>query len=61
MMNTKLTRLEQMKAYREEAMLSPEENALYIEDLNLSIAYFESAKQQKQISVQTGFRLTEES
>jgi hypothetical protein len=35
-------RLKQMKKYRKEALLSPEENKLYIEDLNLSIKLFES-------------------
>ena len=37
-------RLARCIAYRDEAMKQPEDNKLYIEDLNLSIALFEQCK-----------------
>jgi hypothetical protein len=40
-------RLARCITYRDEAMKQPEENKLYIEDLNLSIALFQAAKTSK--------------
>jgi len=57
------SRLKTCKAYREEALLNPEENKLYIEDLDLSIAMFEKAvksKREHKYLVQKGFDLAEE-
>lgn len=44
-------RLERCKAYREEAIKQPQKNKLYIEDLDLSIEYMESAVKHNTIVV----------
>ena len=51
------TRLITMKQYLAEALLSPEENKLYIEDLNLSIAHFEKYAMRQAIPVMNGIKL----
>lgn len=52
------TRLAQMKKYLEEAMNDPIGNKLYIEDLNLSIKYFQANIQTNDdIQVMSGFSI----
>lgn len=48
-------RLDQMKIYLAEAMLKPEENKLYIEDLQLSIATFEKQAEVHKPVLQNGW------
>lgn len=48
-------RLANCKQYREEAMKHPIKNKLYIEDLELSIAMFESAVKTNSIIVGNGW------
>ena len=43
------TRLARCIAYRDEAMKEPEENRLYIEDLNLSIKMFSEAVKKPEV------------
>lgn len=52
-------RLKQMKAYREVAMQSPEENELYIEDLNISITHFQNVVKHE-VEVHSGFDVDSE-
>lgn len=53
------SRLERMKAYREEAMKKPKANKLYIEDLDISIAMFEKHADSK-LTIQSGWLDSEE-
>jgi len=56
-MTIELRRLEKLYAYRDEAMLEPVINKLYLEDLALSIpmAENEAKTPKKEIAVMTGF------
>jgi len=51
-------RLIQMKKYLEEALLDPENNKLYIEDLKLSISHFEAnVTQSNDFALMSGFAI----
>ena len=50
------TRLERLESYLNEALKEPEENKLYIADLQLSIKYFKRQKNKK-IVVMNGLEL----
>lgn len=53
-------RLANCKQYREEALKHPRANKLYIEDLDLSIAYLEEATKHNNVIVGNGWIDSEE-